>query len=245
MLPGQLISVQLSSTPFITQSAFISNQLVKTYFNSVNSALQGKTGVGYGPSITCVGNLRKNGILKAVLAAADATSTSNNPAGAPVRPLLLRLDKIAYEIKALANHQFYVQPGTAAVNKTLSTSNAEVREVFAGLITQFGESYQNDTAAATQTLVNAKPPNSTYRIDRESLSALPAPRYWTYRIQAGGFTYGGIEMESCIHFRIVDVRAALTASLNSSLTGQGPARYVRLSAPQWLRDILAADLTAV
>ena len=52
-------------------------------------------------------------------------------------------------------------------------------------------------------------------------------------------------MESCIHFRIVDVRAALTASLNSSLTGQGPARYVRLSAPQWLRDILAADLTAV
>jgi hypothetical protein len=245
MGPSPLIAVQLSSTPFITQSAFISNQQVKTYFNSVNSALQGKGGGGYAQLLTCVANLKKNGNFKAVLAAADATSTASNPAGATVRPLLLRLDKVAYELKALANHQLYVQPATAAVNKTLSTSNGEVRDVFAGLITQFGESYQIDTAAATQTLVNAKPPNTTYRIDRESLSAQPAPRFWTYRIQAGGMTYGGIEMESCIHFRIVDVRAGLTASLNSTLTGQGPARYVRLSAPQWLRDILAADLAAL
>ncbi|MGA7236361.1 MAG: hypothetical protein WBY44_11820 [Bryobacteraceae bacterium] len=235
-----LVSVQQSSTPFITQSPFISNQMAKLYFNSIDSYLQGKAGGGYTTLVTCVDNIRNNGIMKAVF-----TGLAGNPCGPAARPYLLRLDKVAYEIKALAGHQVYVQPVTGATNRTLSTTNAEVREVFAGLIDRFPESYQGDGAAATQTIVHAQPPNSTYRIDRESLSAAPAPRYWTYRIQAGSPTYGGIEMESNIYFKVVDVRAALIASLNSTLTGHGPARYVRLSAPQWLRDILAADLRAL
>ena len=237
---GQLIAVQQSSVPFLTQSQFISNVMVKAYLYSIDSHLQGKGGVGYTALGTALDTIRNNTQMKNVLDAANNPAIGRNAAPGGVRPLLLSLDKIAYKLKGLAGHQFYVQAVTANVPKTLSTTNSEMRDVFTDLIGQFNEFHQGDGAAATQTLVNAPPPNTTWRIDRESLSAGPGTRYWTYRIQAGSKTFGGIEMQCNVYFKILDVRAALTTSLNSTLTGHAPSRYVRLTAPQWLTDILNA-----
>ena len=39
---GQLIAVQQASVPFLTQSPFISNIMVKAYLYSIDSQLQGK-----------------------------------------------------------------------------------------------------------------------------------------------------------------------------------------------------------
>jgi hypothetical protein len=237
---GQLIAVQQASVPFLTQSPFISNIMVKAYLYSIDSQLQGKGGVAYTALVTSLDTIRNNGLMKNLLTAAGNPTTGANAAPGGIRPLLLSLDKIAYQLKGLAGHQFYTQAVSANVTKTLSTTNAEMRGVFTNLIGQFNECYQGDGAAATQTIVHAPPPNTTWRIDRESLSAGPGTRYWTYRIQAGSATFGGMEMQCNVYFKILDVRAALTTSLNSTLTGQGPARYVRLTAPQWLTDILNA-----
>src|SRR5215469_5543079 len=95
----QLVSIQLSTTPFITQSPFISNQMVKTYFNSIDSHLQGKGGAGYADLIRCVDSIRADGTMKAILDAANGP-TAGNPYDPTARPLLFRLDKVAYEIKA-------------------------------------------------------------------------------------------------------------------------------------------------
>jgi hypothetical protein len=89
-------------------------------------------------------------------------------------------------------------------------------------------------------------PQTTFRIDRENVSALPAPRYWTYRLQNGTAVNGGILMETGITFRLADVLLAFTSSNQSvALAAQGQPNvatgfYVQLSAPEWLRRIATA-----
>jgi hypothetical protein len=138
-------------------------------------------------------------------------------------------------------------PATDNVPKNLTRTTANDRDLLDDVILLFQENSCAANEAAIQTVAHLPPPNATYRIDRENVSAAPAPRYWTYRLQIGGDVNGGILMEADVVFRLADVRSALTNSNRSvalraarepNIAG---GNYVRLSAPAWLRGIMAAE----
>jgi hypothetical protein len=230
--PAFAVKIKEKNTPFLTQTPGRTLDNVNGYIASIEGWLWGHPDA----SITNRLDAIKNDVqFKNFMKLAGHTQA---PIG--LRPFMLRLDHIAYDIKDAAGNEYECSmPITANVAKTLSNSNNEIRAAFDGLIGRFVERNQGDDAAGIQTVVHLDPPNKTYRIDRENLSALPAPRYWTYRIQAGELTYGGMLMQSKVLFSVPAVQGALRASLATSAPGQNGI-YVRVSAPQWLTDILNA-----
>jgi len=226
--PAFAVKIKDKNVPFLIQGHNTYDN-VRGYITSIEGWLWGKQNAGITNRLNAIKNdpTFKN-LMK-----------NQGQVTAQMRPFILKLDHIAFDIKALANNDYECTPITLTVAKTLSTSNAQLRSDLGGLIDIFPENSQNDTAAQTQTIVHLPSPNKTYRIDREQLSDLPSPRYWTYRIQVGSSTYGGIYMQSNITFTLASVRNALRTSLSSSGPDQN-AVYVRLSAPQWLTDIMNA-----
>ncbi|HMD20900.1 MAG TPA: hypothetical protein VKH40_11285 [Alloacidobacterium sp.] len=227
--PTQAIKIKEKNVPFLIQA----NQTfdnVRRYITSIEGWLWGNQNVGIANRLSAIQNDPQfKNLMK----------TQAGPVPQGMRQFILRLDHIAYDIKVAAHNQYECTPATANETKTLSTSNAQLRNNLDGLINIFPENSQNDGAAQTQTIVQLPSPNKTYRIDREQLSNPPAPRFWTYRIQVGTSTYGGIYMQSNICFTLISVRNALRTSLNSSSPDGNPV-YVKLNAPQWLTDIVNA-----
>lgn len=228
--PAFAVKVKEKNVPFLTQGHGTTLDNVRGYIASIEGYLWGKANAGLTNRLNAIKN--------------DATfknfmKVPNGAAPPGLRPYLLKLDHIAYDIKDAAGNEYECTAVTANVNKALDNSNNGIRTAFDGLINTFMIRSEADSAAPIQTIVHLPPPNKTYRIDRENLSALPAPRFWTYRIQAGEQTYGGILLQSRVLFTLASVHAALSASLNSSAPGQAGV-YVRLSAPQWLTDIINA-----
>jgi hypothetical protein len=230
--PAFAVKIKEKNVPFLTQAgAFNTLDNVRGYIASIEGWLWGHANANLRGRLDAIKN--DNG-FKHIM----------NPGGhgaAPggLLPFMRRLDHIAYDIKDAAGNEYECTPITLNVAKNLDTSNGATRDALGGLIDRFMEKSENDGAAPTHTIVHLQPPDATYRIDRESLSAIPAPRYWTYRIQVGGSTHGGIEMQSKVVFTLASVQAALRSSLASSAPNAA-GFYVRLSAPQWLTDILNA-----
>jgi hypothetical protein len=230
--PSLAVKIKEKNTPFLTQTPGRILNNVLGYIASIEGWLWGHPDAG----ITNRLNAIKNDAQYKNLMKQPGTSAAP-PA---MRPFMLRLDRIAYDIKEASGNEYECSiPISANIAKVLDQSNGGIRASFNGLIGTFVENYQGDGAAGIQTVVHLPHPNTTYRIDRETLSALPAPRYWTYRIQAGALTYGGMEMQSNVLFTVAAVQGALRASLTSSTPGQNGV-YVRLSAPPWLTDIVNA-----
>lgn len=230
--PAFAVKIKEKNTPFLTQTPGRILNNVLGYIASIEGWLWGHPDAGISNRLNAVKN---NAQYKNFMNQAGTTAA---PAG--LRPFMLRLDHIAYDIKETAGNEYECNaPVSANVAKGLDQSNGGIRDAFNGLIGTFVERYQGDGAAAIQTVVHLPPPNKTYRIDRENLSALPAPRYWTYRVQAGDLTYAGMLMQSNVTFTVAAVQGALRTSLASSAPGQAGV-YVRLSAPQWLTDIVNA-----
>src|SRR6266702_3358963 len=228
--PAFAVKIKEKNVPFLTQGHGTNLDNVRGYIASIEGWLWGK------------GNADLTNRLNAVKNDGTFKNFMKVPAGAAppgLKPFMLRLDHIAYDIKDAAGNEYECTPITANVAKTLHPSNNEIRNAFDGLINTFMVRSEGDGAAPIQTIVHLPPPNKTYRIDRENLSALPAPRSWTYRIQAGEQTYGGILLQTKILFTLTSVQAALRSSLASSAPGLA-GFYVRLSAPQWLTDIVNA-----
>jgi hypothetical protein len=159
---------------------------------------------------------------------------------------LQQLDHIALDIKEAALHAYLCTPVLANVPKQLTKTNAADRALLDDVISSFSETSCAVNQAAIQTVAHLPAPQTTYRIDRENLSAAPAPRYWTYRLQIGGNVNGGILMETGISFKLADLKDAFTASnrsvplLTQGQPALGTGHYVRVSAPDWLREIVAA-----
>lgn len=230
--PAFAVKIKEKNTPFLTQTPGRTLDNVLGYIASIEGWLWGHAD----PNLSNRLNAIKNDAQFKNFMKQPGTTVA--PGG--LLPFMRRLDHIAFDIKEAAGNDYEVNaPVTANVAKVLDQSNGGIRDTFTGLIGTFMERYQGDGAAPIQTIVHLPPPNKTYRIDRENLSALPAPRYWTYRIQAGELTYGGILMQSNVTFTLAAVQGALRTSLASSAPGQNGI-YVRLSAPQWLTDIVNA-----
>jgi hypothetical protein len=226
--PAFAVKIKEKNVPFLSQGHNNTLDNVRGYIASIEGWLWGKQNAAIANRLNAIKNdAQFKNFMKPQFGAV--------PQG--MRRFILQLDHIAYDIKAASGNEYECTPVIQNEAKTLSTSNAQLRTDLGGLIDIFSEHSQNDGAAQTQTIVQLPPPNKTYRIDREQLSNPPAPRYWTYRIQVGSSTYGGIYMQSNICFTLVSVRNALRTSLNSSGPDQN-AIYVRLSAPQWLTDIV-------
>jgi hypothetical protein len=165
---------------------------------------------------------------------------STNPfAQATLRPFMLKLDRIAYDIKKAAGNEYECAAVTANVPKSLDVSNDSMRGDFGTLIDMCTLRTESESATPIHTIVNLPPPKTTCRIDRESQSALPAPRFWTFRLQAGTKTYGGILLQSNVLFSLNAVRTAMRSSVASSAPAVA-GFYVQLSAPPWLTAILTA-----
>jgi hypothetical protein len=228
--PASAVKIKDKNVPFLVQGNNNTLDNVRGYLASIEGWLWGHQDAAITNRLNAIKNdAQFKNFMKPQFGAV--------PQG--MRRFLLKLDHIAYDIKEAAGNEYECTPMTQNEGKTLSTSNAQLRTDLNGLIDIFPENSQGDGAAQTQTIVQLPSPNKTYRIDREQLSNPPAPRFWTYRIQVGSSTYGGIYMQSNICFTLVSVRNALRNSLNSSAPDQN-GFYVRLSAPQWLTDIVSA-----
>jgi len=229
--PAFAVRIQLKSVPFLTQAPGNTLDNVRGYIASLEGWLWGKGNHAIETRLNAIKNdVQFKNLMK----------NPHGPATLALRPFMLKLDRIAYDIKEVVGNEYECTPITVNVAKPLDVSNGEGRATLQGLIAVFQENYQGDGAAGIQTVVNLPKPNSTYRIDRENLSLPPVPRYWTYRVQVVTNTYGGMLMQSNITFTLASVRAALNSSLASSAPGLAGV-YIRLSAPQWLTDIVNAD----
>jgi hypothetical protein len=228
--PALAVKIKEKNVPFLIQGHGITLDNVRGYIASIEGWLWGKANAAITNRLNAIKN---DGTFK------NFMKTTVGPAPNAMRPFLLKLDHIAYDIKDAAGNEHECTPLAVNVPKNLHPSNNEMRNAFDGLINTFMVTSEADSAAPIQTIVHLPPPNKTYRIDRENLSALPAPRYWTYRIQAGEQTYGGILLQSRVLFTLTSVQAALRSSLASSAPGL-VGSYVRLSAPQWLTEIVNA-----
>jgi hypothetical protein len=230
--PALAVKIKEKNVPFLTQTGVFNNlDNVRGYIASIEGWLWGHA------------NADLSGRLNAIKGDAGFKHIMNQGGHGAVPggmiPYMRRLDHIAYDIKDAARNEYECTAVTANVAKDLDTSNNAVRDDLGGLIATFMERSEGDGAIPIQTIVHLPAPNSTYRIDRENLSANPAPRYWTYRIQVGTATYGGILMQTKVLFTLASVQNALRSSLASSAPNTA-GFYVRLSAPQWLTDILNA-----
>lgn len=245
------IKIQQRSVPFLTQAAAVQPAQIRGYVNSLTGYCWGKADGATAALKARVDAVTSDHGFMTWLNARDTPTTAyapTNTAGHPLIALLLRLDHVAYDIKEAANrdHGHLCTPVTANVAKTLTRVSAGDRDMLGDVIDLFADNSCDPGEAPIQTVASLPPPNRTYRIDRENVSAAPAPRYWTYRLQIGGAVNGGILMETGIVFDIAAVRAAFTASRDSvdlkaaGQPGTAAGHFVRLSAPQWLRDILAA-----
>ncbi|HEU0301212.1 MAG TPA: hypothetical protein VFR37_17235 [Longimicrobium sp.] len=245
------VKIRLSNVDFLTINPF-SAANVRGYIASIEGYLWGKTdgvSAGYRNRLDAVKN---DGELKRWLgerdSGAEAWAPHNVDDGgmALVRPLLLQLDHIAFDIKNTSGDPYLCTPITANVPKQLTCTTQSVRDNLNSVINLFNENSCVANQAPIQTVVHLPPPNTTFRIDRENLSAPPAPRYWTYRLQNGGDTNGGILMEIDIDFSIDALRAVWRTSLQSvplripGAPALGNGNYVRCSAPAWLRSIVTA-----
>lgn len=230
--PAFAIKIKERNAPFLTQPAaapLINN--VQGYITSIEGWLWGKNEPGLAGRLNAIKNDNQ---FKTYMKGAGA-------APANMRTFLLRLDHIAYDIKSAAGNEYECTPVTANVNKKLDNSSATVRDLLGQVIDVCTLQSENENATPTHTIASLPPPNSTYRIDRESITPLPAsPRYWTYRIQAGSPTYGGILLQAGVRFNLISVRNALRASLATSSPSVAQGIYVQLSAPAWLNAILSA-----
>jgi hypothetical protein len=166
--------------------------------------------------------------------------------GLAILTQLRQLDHIALDIKEAAGHAYLCTPVTQNVARTLTRTTNSERAFLATAINRFEEDSCAPNQAPIQTVAHEDPPNTTYRIDRENLSTVGTTQYWTYRLQSGGNVHGGILMEVNVSFPIAQLQQAFTNSLQSTpvkapnQSANANGFYVQISAPQWLRDIIAA-----
>jgi hypothetical protein len=230
--PAYAIKIKDKNVAFLTQAGVFSTlDNVRGYIASIEGWLWGHANANLTSRLDAI---KKDTQFKHMM-----SQPAHGAAPGGMLPFMRKLDHIAYDIKDAAGNEYECTAITANVAKALDTSNNAVRDDLDGLINTFMERSEGDGAAPIQTIVHLPPPNATYRIDRENLSAAPAPRYWTYRIQVGTATYGGILMQTKVQFALASVQNALRSSLASSAPDTA-GFYVRLSAPQWLTDILNA-----
>ena len=230
--PAYAVKVKDKNVAFLTQAGVFSTlDNVRGYIASIEGWLWGHANANLTSRLDAI---KKDPQFKHMM-----NQPAHGAAPGGMLPFMRKLDHIAYDIKDAAGNEYECTAVSLNVAKALDTSSGAVRDALGGLIDRFMERSEGDGATPTHTIVHLPPPDTTYRIDRESLSAIPAPRYWTYRIQVGGATYGGIEMQSKVLFTLASVQTALRSSMASSAPTIA-GFYVRLSAPQWLTDILNA-----
>jgi hypothetical protein len=245
------VRTQNRDVPFLSVAPF-SAAAVRGYVASIEGYLWRKND-GVAPGLReRLGTIKADGAFRHFLGQRENDDTAWVPSNLddaqvmPLRTRLLQLDHIALDIKSAAGQTYLCTPVTVNVPKDLTRTTQDDRALLSEVIGLFKDSSCADGEADTQTVANLPAPQKTYRIDREKLSAAPAPRYWTYRLQKGGETNGGILMETGVDFVIADLRAAFLSSLQSvALKAQGQpgiatGHYVRCSAPDWLRRIVAA-----
>lgn len=230
--PAFAVKIKERNTPFLTQPGAAPMVInVQGYIASIEGWLWGKAHADLSNRLDAI---KSNPTFKNFMKNGGAIP-------APLRPFLLQLDHIAYDIKAATGNEYECTPQTANVNKALDTSSAQIRSMLGQVIDLCTPQSESDSATPTHTIAALPPPQSTYRIDRESISPPPAlPRYWTYRIQAGSPTYGGILLQTGVRFTLISVRNALRASLATSSPDVDQGVYVRLTAPAWLNAIVTA-----
>lgn len=164
----------------------------------------------------------------------------------PVLQQLRRLDRLALDIKADAGHPFRFTPVTENVARDLTRPTAPEKALLRDVIALFDIARCEANEQPIVTVCNLDPPNTTYRIDREQKNPHGGRDYWTYRLQKGAPTHGGVQMEVGVTFDPADLRDAFTDSLDSvplKAPGQpatATGHYVRVSYPAWLREVEAA-----
>lgn len=256
------VKVQFNNVPFITadvgvnfganaSTGTVSAADVRGYIASIEGYLWRKTdGVSAGLR-TRLNAVKSDGGLKFWLGQRDTTATAYLPVpvgalGVGTLGALRKLDHIALDLKAAAGNTYYCTPDADNVTKLLDRVSGAERALLQNAVALFNITSCAENEAPIQTVCQLAPPESTNRIDREQISGAPAPRYWTYRLQKGGEANAGILMETGIDFVLADIRQAFLDSLASvPLRVQGQVAkangfYRRLSAPAWLRAILAA-----
>lgn len=176
----------------------------------------------------------------------DTTAYVEHPVAGLVLPVvqqLRRVDKLILDMKAAAGQPFRFTPVTENIARDLTRPTTAEKDRLAEVIALFdiARCLANETPVVT--VCSLSPPNTTYRIDREVLNPHDGRQYWTYRLQKGSPTHGGIQMEVGVTFPVADLREAFTDSLNSvplKAAGQSATAtgfYVRVSYPTWLRQI--------
>ena len=261
-LASPAVKVQFNIVPFLTADngvAFGSNVAsgavsaadVRGYIASIEGYLWRKAdGASAGLRVR-LDAVKADGGLKHWLGQRDTPATAYAPLpmgalGPGVLGPLRTLDHIALDLKDAAGHTYHCAPIPANVAKLLDKVSGAERQLLQDTVALFTVTSCANGEAPIQTVCHLPPPQSTYRIDREQLSAAPAPRYWTYRLQKGGEANAGIELETGVDFVLADIRQAFNHSLASvplkaqGQVAQAQGSYRRLSAPAWLRAILAA-----
>lgn len=251
VVAADAVKIQRRTVPFLTVAPFTAAS-VRGYVASIEGYLWGKND-GASPALRVRLDAVKThpGFVhwlaqRETHATAWAACNLDDALVMPLRTCLLQLDHIALDIKTAAGNPYLCTPITANVARDLTRTSQAHRDMLDDVIDLFAASSCADGEAPIQTVAHLPPPNTTFRIDRENLSAAPAPRYWTFRLQNGAATNGGILMETGVNFRIDDLRAAWRSSLASvAIAAQGQpgvatGHYVRCSAPAWLRQIVAA-----
>jgi len=229
--PAFAIKIKERNAPFLTQGPVPLITNVQGYIASIEGWLWGKD---HPDLVNRLNAIKNDNQFKTFMKGAGAAPPN-------MRPFLLRLDHIAYDIKSAAGNEYECTPVTANVNKKLDNSSATVRGLLDQVIDLCTLQSESENATPTHTVASLPQPNSTYRIDRESISPPPGtPRYWTYRIQAGAPTYGGILLQAGVRFTLVSVRSALRASLATSSPSVVQGIYVQLTAPAWVNAIVSA-----